>query len=182
MLLHVLLYVRCIAMPPLQGAVRPDTLRSWVSVSRGSDGTGALLKWKDIEGAVKDIEYQEVVSKAADQAWRAPSRLLALHLLTDTLVPELLRANLQASDELCAVRSYGVALAMLPGPDQRRILREAGCDEDADLTTMEGIPLISYCTATGTHRPIIDVTSLPGRPVFSMSRQPRADVFFNIFS
>ena len=141
-LLHVLLYVRCIAMPPLQGAVRPDTLGSWVSVSRGSDGIGAQLKWKDIEGAVKDIEYQEVVSKAADQAWRAPSRLLALHLLTDMLVPELLRANLQASDELCALRSYGAALAMLPGPDQRRILREAGCDEDANLTTMEGIPLI----------------------------------------
>ena len=141
MLLHVLLYV-CTAMPPLQGAVRPDTLGSWVSVSRGSDGTSALLKWKDIDGAVKDIEYHEIVSKAADQAWRAPSRLLALHLLTDTLVPELLRANLQASDELCAVRSYGAALAMLPGSDQRRILREAGCDEDADLTTMEGIPLI----------------------------------------
>ena len=158
MLLHVLLYVRCIAMPPLQGAVLPDTLGSWVSVSRGSDGTRALLKWKDIEGAVKDIEYQEVVSKAADQAWRAPSRLLSLHLLADTLAPELLRANLQACDELCAVRSYGAALAMLPGPDQRRILREAGCDEDADLTTMEGIPLIkklevAFKVVAGTMRP-----------------------------
>ena len=40
------------------------------------------------------------------------------------------------------MRSYGAALAMLPGSNQRRILREAGCDEDADLTTMEGIPLI----------------------------------------
>ena len=92
-----------------------------MSVSRGSDGTGALLKWKDIEGAVKDIEYQEVVSKAADQAWRAPSRLPALHLLTDTL-------------------------------------GEAGCDEDADLTTMEGIPLIkklevAFKVVAGTMRP-----------------------------
>ena len=98
-------------------------------------------------------------SNAAASRSRPPSaRLLALHLLTDTLVPELLRAHLQASDELCAVRSYGAALAMLPGPDQRRILREAGCDEDADLTTMEGIPLIkklevAFKVVAGTMRP-----------------------------
>ena len=82
------------AMATLQDAVRPDTPGLLVSVTRGRDGASTLLRWKDFEGVEKDIDIQEVMSRAAEHASRAPSRVLASHLLTNLLTPELFPANL----------------------------------------------------------------------------------------